>query len=835
MTRHALMLLAAALLAPPAASAATEVVGRQADGSVLLPSGQRIRPAGRNVELAGSPTGVAVAPDGRTAVVHLGSHAGHSLYVVALPGGEILQAYDDKVESASFAGVTYAPDGRHLFSSSAGGTVAITDVAAGGTLGATRKVAIPADATKVCCGPYPGGLAVAADGRTAYVALSVNNTLGVIDVASATLTAQIPVGNAPHAVVVDGGRAYVSNEGGRPAAPGDFTARSGGTAIVADPFTAESVTGTVSVVDLTAGKEVASVPVGVHPTALALDGDHLYVADTNGDTVSDVDLERLEVARTIPVSPYDGAAHGSMPNGLAVLPGHRLAVTLGRDNAMAVLDIGRVHARALGLLPVGWFPAGVAFGGDRIVVANNQGVGSLADADNGAHARGVGGEIGSVSILRVPRRKDLRAGTRAVGELNRWNGAATKPAGRPPIDHVVYIIRENRTYDQILGDIGRGDSDPSLVNFGAEVTPNAHALATEFPLLDNFYVSGRRSNDGHQWAVGAQNADYFQKSNGNNKRSELNAPSSGFDSLLYTPSGFLWENALRHGKTFDDYGEYTKEDVAPPAYSDIPSLQAHVAPEFPGFQLQWPDQLRARTFATHLAGYEAAGEMPNLILLTLSNDHTGGSDPLYDTPEAEVADNDAALGRIVDDLSHSSFWPATAIFVAEDDAQGGADHVDGHRSPAFVIGPYVKRRVLDSSFYSQVSIVRTIEDLLGLPPMNHLDAATPPMRGLFTSKPDLTPFDAIAPKVGTDIPNPPLSALRGMRREWAAAMAEQDLRHLDAADQQMLKRDIWYRDRGYSRPFPGDRRVLHPAEVHTSRASAAFGTPAVEEEEKEGE
>jgi hypothetical protein len=383
----------------------------------------------------------------------------------------------------------------------------------------------------------------------------------------------------------------------------------------------------------------------------------------------------------------------------------------------------------------------------------------------------------------------------------------------PPVKHVVYIIRENRTYDQVLGDLGRGNSDPKLTMYGRTVTPNAHALATQFPLLDNFYVSGRRSNDGHQWAVGAQNADYFQKSNGNNQRQELNAPSSGFDALLYTPSGFIWENALRHGKTFDDYGEYTKEDVAPPAYSDIPSLQAHVVPEFPGFQLNWPDQLRARTFAAHLATYEATGSMPDLILLTLPNDHTGGSDPLYDTPESEVADNDAALGQIVDAISHSSFWPSTAIFVAEDDAQGGVDHVDGHRSPAFVISPYARRGVVDSTFATQVGIVRTIEALLGLPPMNHLDAATPPMRSVFTPKPDLTPYTALPAQVATGVRNPPLSRLRGLRREWALAISHEDLRDLDAADPDLLNRDLWYRAKGFDRPYPGDARVLHPWEV----------------------
>lgn len=822
-----------------ATAAAPALVGRQADGSVRLPDGQRLRPAGRQVLLKGSPTGVAVAPGGATAVVHLGNHEGHSLYVVSVPRGKILQAYDGNVSSASFDGLAYAPDGRHLFSSSADGGVTITDVGRNGRLGASRRVAIPKDATKACCGPDPGGLATSRDGRRLYVALSVNNTLGVIDVASAKLTGQIPVGNAPHSVVVAGTRAFVTNEGGRLSRPGDFVARSGGSSIVADPFTAETITGTVSVVDLKTGRQIATIPVGVHPTAMALAPRRLYVANTNADTVSEIATRSLTVRRTIRVSPYRGAAHGSMPNGLAVLPRGRLAVTLGRDNALAVLSLGRRRVRSQGLLPTGWYPAGVAFDrrAHRLLVANNQGVGSLVDADAGRRSRTVGGELGSLSIVRLPSARTLRRGRQRVRRLNGWDrprpaqGSAGQPiparVGDPsPIKHVVYIIRENRSYDQILGDIGRGNSDRRLVNYGRKITPNAHALATEFPLLDNFYVSGRRSNDGHQWAVGGQNADYFQKTNGNDQRAELNAPSSGFDSLLYTPSGFLWENALRHGKTFDDYGEYTKEDVSPPAYSDIPSLQQHVAPEFPGFQLNYPDQQRAQDFAAHMLNYEAGRSMPDLILLTLPNDHTGGDNPLFNTPESQVADNDAGLGRIVDTISHSSFWPSTAIFVAEDDAQGGADHVDGHRSPALVISPYARRGgAVDSGFFTQVSIIRTIEQILGLPPMNHLDAATPPMRTPFTSRPDFRPFVARAPEVGTNVPNPPLSQLHGLPREWALAISHQDFRRIDGADPELLRRDLWYNARGWNNPFPGDSRVLHPREVHTSRASAARETP----------
>lgn len=829
-----------AAVATPGPGDSQARVGRQPDGSVLLPTNQKITPAGRQIELPGWVTGVAIDPDGGKAVVHAAS-GNPSLFVVDLVSGRLVQSYDGARDSGSFDGIIFTPDGDTLISSGASGSVAFTEIGQDGTLNSSRTLNLPSQLVPplACCNPYPGGLATSADGLTAYVALSRANKLGVLGVAGGSIAATIPVGNAPHSVVVGDGIAYVSNEGGRPARPGDYTNDSAGTQIVADPFTGAAVTGTVSVVDLAESKEVATIEVGLHPTALLLAGTRLFVANTGSDTISIIDTATLRVEQTISVSPFPEAPYGAQPNSLAMLPDGRLAVTLGSDNAVAIIDWqgDQGVAEVDGLIPVGWFPAGIAVDEERgqLIVANEKGVGSVGDADAGRHARGVGSEIASVSLIPFPSLNQLQTYTSAVFANNGWDRIDRTPPrpdaepvaiplhlGEPSlIKHVVYIIKENRTYDQVLGDIGRGESDPQYAVFGEKVTPNTHALATRFPLLDNFYQSGRRSNDGHQWATQASSPDYLEKgvtTERVNYTSGGTPPSAGFDALLYMPSGFIWENALRHGKTFLDFGEYTAEGNPPPARSDKPSLAAHLVPEYQGYNLDTPDTVRAQIFNNYVQAWTAAGEMPNLVMAILPLDHTGGNSPLYDTPESMVANNDAALGMMVDAISHSPFWKDTVIFVEEDDSQGGVDHIDGHRSLCLVISPYAKRDgFVDSTYFTQLDVLRTIEQILGLPPMNHMDLAAQPMFSAFTDTPDLTPYNASLPDVPLSVPNPPLSELRGIERVWARFMLRQDLTsEPDAMEPALLNRDIWYAVTGFTEPYPGDRRVLRPWEVPRS-------------------
>ncbi len=814
----------------------TDPVGVQADGTYLTSTGQRLTPAGSQLRFPGRPTAVALRPDGRTAT--LLNSKGSGLVVVDLATQQVLQSLP--AGGGSFDGIAYSHKGDRLAASQAGGSVLDLTVAAdgkltqAGTTAAPRVLPNPAatDTNASANNAYPGGLAFSEDDRTVYVAYSVLNSLGVLDVASHALTAQIPVGNAPHSVVVRGGTAWVSDEGGRRAVAGDTTNNSDGTAIVSDPTHGSAATGVVSVVDLTAGREVRQVPVGLHPTALALDGDDLYVADTNSDTVSVVDVTGARPTTTLPVEPYAGAPYGSHPNGLAVLSDGRLAVSLGRDNAVAVLSRPRTdRSRTLqGLLPTAWYPTAVAqapTSGDLLVV-NGKGFGNSGPASSAGSGRGraTGSSyVGSLSFVPLPDRKALEAGTAAVRRNNGWDTTAVLPArpgiapralpertGEPStIKHVIYIAKENRTYDQVLGDDPRGNGDPGLTQFGAAVTPNQHRLATQFPLLDNFYDSGQLSADGHQWVVQGDSPDYLEKAFGGFTRSY---PSQSGDALAYLPGDFLWENALAHHRSVRDYGEYASSLGKGVTSTDIPSLQPLVVPEYPGFDPSIPDVARVQVFLKDLARWEQSGGMPSLMMMTLPQDHTVAYAPSYPSVDAMVADNDLALGQLVEAVSRSSFWKDTLFLVEEDDSQNGLDHVDAHRSPFFAVSPWTKHGgFVDSHTYTQVDALRTIELVLGLPPTGRLDAASAGMPTLFADTPDLTPYTAAVPTLVGPKVNPPTSALTGVAKQWSLASAAMDFSRPDAVDENLLAHAVWYAGHAFRTPYPGESRVLLPREV----------------------
>jgi len=532
-------------------------------------------------------------------------------------------------------------------------------------------------------------------------------------------------------------------------------------------------------------------------------------------------------------------------------------------------------------------------------VANGKGVGSLGPEatvgpDPATNKTGpyVHSNLGSTSVIPYPSEKELRRYTREVYENNNWTRMAAqdddakddddaedddetkrnenhraKPRpipeklGDPSVfKHVFYIIKENRTYDQILGDLPQGNGDVDMLQFGREVTPNQHAIAEQFVLFDNLYDSGSNSADGHQWVTQAFVVDYLEKSYGGFVRTY---PFNGGDALAYGSGGFLWENALAHGKKVRVYGEYVSglladgvemgpwvgwlqggvttagtwtdyyEDaqilatdpdadldtdlhVDLEAHSDIPSLQAIVNRDYPPYHMVIPDQYRVEVFLRELRQYVENGDLPDLIVMCLTNDHTEGLDPTYPTPRAMIADNDLALGRVVEAIARSPYWKDSVIFVIEDDAQNGVDHVDGHRTIGFVASPYTKRGAVDSRYYTQIDFVRTMEQILGLPPMNQMDMAVDPtgMKHAFTTEPNLTPFVALPNQIPLDELNPDLASLDGIQRAWALASINMDFSAPDTVDSELLNRAIWYSAKGFDRPYPGDDRVLAPDEVH---------------------
>lgn len=820
----ALACAAAVLSAIVADAADTRKVGRQSDGSVVLPTNQELRPAGNHVEFGGRPNAVAVRPDSQTAA--LLTDQAPPITIIDVRGGAVVQRFDPQLGDASFNGLAYSRDGRRLYASLSKNKLLVTGVAPDGSL-----LLVKAIDTKT----LPGGFALSRDERRAYVAFGKKNALGVVDLARGRVVSEIDVGNAPHSVVLSGGYAVVSNRGGRRARAGDPTNLSAKTPIVSTRKSGGAATGTVSIVDLARQRVVAEVAVGLHPSNMAVRGRYVFVANSNSDTVSVVDVPARRVVSTIAVKPYAGAPFGSSPNAVAVVDGSRLAVSLGRNNAVALYrwTSPSSGARLDGLIPTGWYPSDVAVDRrtKRLLIANNKGVGSLqADTGAGDSLVGIGAggtrasyNRGSASIVDLPGTATLQTYTQTVVRNNRWDRLLPALRGSPDappraipdrlgdpshIKHVFLIIKENRTYDQVLGDLPTGNGDPTKVQFGAAVTPNQHLLATQFPLLDNFYVLGTVSADAHHWLVQSFATDYVEEQFGDFSRGN---PFDGGDALAYAPTGFIWEHVQRHGRSVKVYGEFADHRDGTGTRSDIPSLDRVLHRAYPRFDLNITDRERAAIFVEEFERQAAADRVPALSIIQLPLDHTRGLTPGATAPTTDVADNDHATGLIVEAISKSRVWGRSAVFVVEDDAQAGIDHVDGHRTMMFVASPYAKRSYVDSTYYTQIDMIRTIEQILGVPPMTQADALGTPMRSLFMETPDTTPFHAVAPAV-PQVQNPPLASLTGMARLWAEACARIDFTHPDAAPEQLLNRAIWYAVNGFV-PYPGDPRVLRPDET----------------------
>jgi YVTN family beta-propeller protein len=682
--------------------------------------------------------------------------------------------------------------------------------------------------------------------RYAGVALTFNDALAVVDLGSGKLKGTVKTGIAPFGAVLnkEGTVAYVTNWGGRFPQPGDATAPTGNKTDadrVAVDQRGIASSGTVSRVDLVSMKVTNVVEVGLHPSALHWDQPRvrLYVTNSNSDSISVINTGTNAVAQTISLQPFQQKVAGVAPNALAVSPdGKTLYAACGGINAVAVIRTADGHME--GLIPSAWYPNDLRLSGDGkyLLVANLMGAGPGGTAPM---RRYVHSDRSSVQVIPVPDAAQLAGYTTAVAENNHLlpRGSQTAPAapgGRPGlkplpvplragdpslIDHVVFIIKENRTYDQVFGDFAQGNSDPTLLVYGPDVTPNQHRLAQQFVLLDNFYATGGNSADGHQWLTQAAETDYCYWP-GYDGRS---FPYEGSDPIAPASSGFIWDAALSRKKTVEDFGEYVSSragglkgakwaelmaewrkgtDLSGRFNLEAPiaSLKKILAKDFPYWTLTVPDVVRAQIFLKHLQAWEKKGEMPDLVLVQLPNDHTTGTDPGMPTPKAMVADNDLALGQIVEGLSKSRFWKSMAIFAVEDDAQSGIDHVDGHRTVALAIGPYVRHGAVDSTFYSHPSMLKTIELMLGLPTLSLFDLIANDMRNSFQSAPDFTPYTAQTPAQSLVELNPPANALKGPARDAALASMKMNFTVPDAAPTDTLNRILWHDARGWRTPYP---------------------------------
>jgi len=888
------------------------LVGRQADGSVLVPENKYVTPAGATTEQTGQPMDMGVSPDGRTAVTL--TKSGDGLFtVVDLVGNKVLQQVTPPKGTGSgdigVGGVLWSRDGKSVYVTQTRNVLKFsvgadrklvsplvipmptTDEAAvpGSTTPALPKIPKAQNGTPAA--PLPTDLQWAPDGRHILVVLDGYDRLASINTATNTVDAQIATGIAPRDVQVIGTHAFVTNEGGRIPTAEDFTNLSYDSPVVADKTDGAASTGTVSEIDLASRKLVHTYTVGLDPSSMTTHGTDLLVTNSNDDTVSIIDTRTHRVAQTVNVNPLPGQPFGTSPNSLTFIDPTHLLVSLGRNNAVAVYTYrdATTPVAFSGLAPTGWYPGTVVWDAPlkRVVVASMKGVGALgADRtiDKGpgtqpATGHQVYADLGTVQTVPVPTPAQMKTYTRQVFSNNQWNGlAARNPTGTgraapvavpkrigdpSKIKHVFFIVRENRTYDQVLGDDPRGNGEPSYAQFGGKVTPNAHALAQRFPLIDNLYSNGTNSATGHTWTDAAFVNDYLERSYANYVRN-YGQP----DALVYPKSGFLWDNAQRHGLDARVWGEYatkftgpdgrssqgtwsqwykdsqimegkaTGQPHAPAGYfqtkADVPSLDRILSRDYPNFQTQIPDQYRADLFLRDLKQYEAKGSMPALNMLWVMTDHTSGTTPGRPTPVSAVADNDLATGRIIDGISHSTFWKDSAIFVIEDDSQNGIDHVDGHRNIALVASPYARRGAVVSTSYTQLNMMKTMEQILGLPPMNQLDLAAEPMTDVFTDTPDFRPFTALPNQVPLDTLNPtPSPTTSPMAAAWAGWSAKQNFASEDKLPFAPFNRLTWYTSNNFTKPYPGDPTVMTPQQVEArfghqvsaADAAAPAGSP----------
>lgn len=740
------------------------------DGSVLLPNGWTVKPAGRAIPLPGDMPVKFAFSGNRLVVITSGFH--HQ-------GVSLIDADSEKTiafKDLSNTWVGLAVDGDSALVS--GGQMAVRNIKLGTEIerGDDLQIAQPVAAKKKK-GAFTGGIIKL--GGDIYAARTSEDS--ILRKRGDDVTA-LPVGYRPFAIVAspDGKTLAVSNWG-------------------------ESSVSLVDVATFTVNKKVT---VGDHPNEMtwAKDG-RLFVACASADAVSVV--RDGKVVETIRTSIEPRGAVGATPVAVALTPDEKTLYVANADqNNVAAIDVSGRESKIKGFIPTGWYPSAVAVtpDGKKLVVGVGKGMKFAANypsAIKGPVSIAGGKKFdyigrvlnGWVSFVDVPTDAQLAEHTKtAIATLP----VATAPskdalAALKKIKHVVYVIRENRTYDQVLGDLGKGAGEPELTVFGNEVTPNAHALANQFTLLDNLYCNGEVSEDGHQWCNAAYATDFTQKAwiNSYSGRSEPD----GDDRLTASPAGYVWDNCRKHGLSYRSYGEFSSFKSTPdtePVFTGNKGLAGHASAEWKGAR----DFEKMDVFIADLKKAEATGQWPNFIVMGLGEDHTRGLTAGAFTPQACVASNDFAIGKMIDAISHSKFWAETAIFIIEDDAQNGPDHIDAHRTVGFVISPYVKRAAIDSTHYTTASMLHTMELILGIPPMTQFDQRATPMLNAFMTKPDLRPYDAVAAKIELTAKNP-------AKGDLAAESAKLDFSDYDRADPEKLNDILWKALKpGKKRPAP---------------------------------
>jgi YVTN family beta-propeller protein len=767
---------------------------------LLLPNGWKLSPAGTSIPLGDLPLNMQLSSTGRFLAVTNNGQSTQSVQLIDPRSGKII---DERILVKSWYGLAFTKDEKQLYVSGGNDNWILNFGLKDGKFDKSDTIKLGAVWPKGKIGP--AGMVVNRTNTKLYVVTKEDSSVYVINPSKKQVLNKIQLPAIAYSCFLspDEHKLYVSLWGGKAVA---------------------IVNTNTLVID-------KLIPVGNHPNELLLNkkGDYLFVANANDNTVSVISTNSNKVIEVISTTLFATQLTGSTTNGLALSDNEKtLYIANADNNCLAVFDVAKPGKSASrGFIPVGWYPTNVKIFGNKILVTNGKGNTSLpnpkgpqpiAKVDNSGYHMGstansrlqyIGGLFkGSLSFIPIPKPEELKTYTKQVYANTPFNGERTLLAdgevGNPiprklgeksPIKHVFYIIKENRTYDQVLGDIPSGNGDSSLTLFGKNITPNQHNFAKDYVLLDNFYVDAEVSADGHNWSMAAYATDIVEKtwptSYGNRGGSTT---FEGGRVVTYPKDGFIWDYCQRAGVTYRSYGEFGNYDKA-----NIKSLQGHMGPHSPGFNMDITDQVRVEAWMHDFDSLVVAGAVPQFNTLRISNDHTSGQKIGKVSPQAAVADNDYAVGRFLEHLSHSPIWKESAVFILEDDAQNGPDHVDAHRSPAYVLGPYVKRNTAVHTMYSTSGFLRTMELILGLPPMSQYDAGAMPLFECFTNTPDFTPYTAVKPLINLDTRN--IARNESSRRSELFNFAKED-----SVPDLELSEVVWKSVKGEESVMPAPKR-----------------------------
>ena len=772
----------------------------------LLPNGWTLKPAGEHVPLADLPLNIVPLPDNRHVLAATSGYNAHELSLVDLQARKVI---DHQTVRQSWFGLAASPEADRVWWAGGGGNVLHAFRLADGHLSRTSG---PEPATtrgaNAASSHFRSGLAVDTARKVLYSLDVDRGTISAFDIEALKELKTAPAGVRPYDVAL---------------------ARNGGQLFVSD--WAERLVRVIDPGDL---HTVARIAVGEHPNQIVVhpNDDRIFVACASSNSVSVIDTRRGIVTETINTALFPQAPEGSTPDALAVAPdGKTLYVANADNNNVAVIDIAAPsRSQVKGFIPTGWYPTAVAVtpDGKQLLIGVGKGLQTRANPIAKSKSEGeshpgarqpfpyIGTTLsGSLSIVPIPDDKTLAALTETVYQNCPYSDKLLTAAPYPlktaiptrvgdpsPIKYILYIIKENRTYDQVFGDLPRGNGDPALVMFGRDVSPNHHRLAEDFVLLDNLYCNGHVSADGHPWSTMAYNTDYIARNWALTYSSRAGIHDDDDGDLANAPSGYLWDACARAGLAYRSYGEYgrrvSQPDGSLKVEGAVPGLVGHMCPDYGISKIAGRrnrDTDNAETFIREFHEFEKNDNLPRFMVMSLGEDHTTGTRPGTFTPRACVASNDLALGKIVDAVTHSKFWPQLAIFVIEDDAQNGPDHVDAHRTVGLVISPYTKRNHLDSTQYSTVSMIRTMELILGLPPLSQFDAAAGPMFASFTEKPDLTPYVPEPARIDLNQVNAPTAY-------GADRSLKMDFDEYDKIDDFELNEILWRSIKGSDAPLP---------------------------------